>query len=94
MDAGEIALGESERRRNLEIGELRAQAIVKFFEFSGAANHNGAVVENAILSKELRDGVTIPFVPDFVEPADDELFVLIEGRNGLGGGHGSTSLWD
>lgn len=87
VDASEVALGEGKNRGDFEIGENCAQTVVKFFEFGGAANDFVAIVNDPIGSEELRDGVAVAFVPDFVEPADDELFVLIERGYGVGGGH-------
>ena len=87
MDAGQVAFRQGKDRGDFEIGENRAQAVVKFFEFGGAANDFVAIVNYAIGSEELRDGVAVALVPDFFEPADDELFVLIESGYGVGGGH-------
>ena len=87
VNTGQIAFGEGENRRDFEIGEYRAQAVVEFFEFGGAANDSVTIVNHAVRREELSDGVTVAFVPDFFEPADDELFVLIERGYGVGGGH-------
>lgn len=92
VDAGEIAFGQCQNWRDFEIGENRAQTVVKFFEFCGAANDFVAIVNYAVGSEELRDGVAVALVPDFLEPADDELFVLIERSDGVGGGHEGTSF--
>src|ERR1700739_1556488 len=85
-NAGQIAFSEGDHRGNFEIGKNSAQAVVEFFEFSGAANNPVAIVDDAVWSEQLRDGVAVAFVPDFFKPADDELFVLIERGYG-GGGH-------
>src|SRR6266446_2023683 len=38
VNASEVALGEGKNRRDFEVGENRAQTVVKFFEFCGTAN--------------------------------------------------------
>src|SRR5260370_19653635 len=87
VDASQVAFSEGQHRRDFEIGEYRAQAVVEFFEFGGTTDNSVAIVKYAIGSEELRDGVAIALVPDFFEPAYDELFVLIESGDRMGGGH-------
>jgi len=86
VNASQVAFGQGENGRDFEIREYRAQAVIEFFEFSGTANDSVAIVEYAIGSEELCDGIAIALVPNFFEPADHELFVLIERGYG-GGGH-------
>jgi hypothetical protein len=86
VNTGEVAFGQGENGRDFEIREYRAQAVIEFFEFSGAANDSVAIIKYAIGSEELCDGIAIALVPNLFEPADDELFVLIERGYG-GGGH-------
>ena len=92
VDARQVAFGQGKDRGDFEIGENRAQTVVKSFEFGGAANDFVAIVNYAIGSEELRDGVAVALVPDFFKPADDQLFVLIERGDGMGGGHEGTSF--
>ena len=87
VDASEVALGEGKNRRDFEVEENRAQTVVKFFKFCGTTNDFVTIVNYAVGSEKLRDSITIALVPDFFEPADDELFVLIESGYGVGGGH-------
>src|ERR1700741_2494905 len=50
VNAGQIALSEGQHRGNFEIGKNSAQAVVEFFEFSGAANNPVAIVDDAVWS--------------------------------------------
>jgi hypothetical protein len=86
VDTGEVAFGKGQDRGNLEIRENAAQAVVEFFEFGRAADDSITIVDDTLGSKELGDRVPVTSVPDFLKPADDELFVLIE-RGYSGGGH-------
>ncbi|HUL35643.1 MAG TPA: hypothetical protein VL128_17300, partial [Candidatus Eisenbacteria bacterium] len=63
-----------------EFGELRQELIVDgAAKLLGAANLLAAFVEDAIGSEKLEDGFAAALIPDFVEPAEQELFVLFGG---------------
>ena len=71
----------------MEVGELGAKAIIEGFKFGGAVNGGGAIVNNSVGSEEFGDGITAALIPDFMKPANDEVFVLFDSGDSWGGGH-------
>jgi hypothetical protein len=55
-------------------------------EFLGAAVLVRAVMENGGFAQEFQDGFTTALVPNFVKPANHQLFVLFGSSKGLGSG--------
>ncbi len=85
-DQCEVALGEGDDGGDAEAGEPGAEFVVEGAELLGAAQVAGAVVEHGGGSEEFEDGFAAALIPDLLEPADDEVFVLFEGRKRMGRG--------
>lgn len=89
MAADQVIFGENDEGSDVEVVELCAKIVVEGGELVGAAEVLCAIVENTVLVQEFEDGVAVTVIPDFFEPADDELFVALKKGEGLiGGGHG------
>ncbi len=88
MQAGEVAFGEAGAWGDVEIGEIGAERIVEAAEFVGAFEVCLAVVKDALRREEIVNGLATALVPDFLEPANDELLVLFGGGLRLCSGHG------
>ena len=87
--ADQVIFGKGDALFDVNIVELSADAVVEVSEFLRAANGSVAFVEDALGGEKIEDGFAAGLIPDLIEPALHELFVVFDGGNRLGG-HGEN----
>ena len=82
----EVAVTERDARRHAGVHETGLQRVEKGFKFTRTADSHIAVVKHAVRREEFGDDFAAALIPDFFEPAMDEMFVLFGGGERYGRG--------
>ena len=89
-EADQVIFGKGNALLDVNIVELCADAVVEVSKFLRAANGSVAFVEDALGGEEIEDGFAAGLIPDLIEPALHQLFVVIEDGSGRGGHSGAS----
>src|ERR1700694_3627965 len=87
MEADQVAFGKQGNFLDFKFGEFRTDLVVETVERFAPTIACSAIVKNAFRGKKLLNGLAPAFIPDFTEPAKDDLFILVGCCLCLWGGH-------
>jgi hypothetical protein len=78
VNTDQVALGERQNGLERDLRELRAHEVVDMHEGSGPRSLAVAAVKHTVFRKKLLDVFAATEIPEVIEPAQEELFILFE----------------
>src|SRR5215469_10002981 len=87
MEGDEVAFGQGDDGRDAEVREAGAEIVMEAREGFRTTEFGGAIVDDGVRREEFKDGFAAGLVPDFLEPAEQEMLALFGNGNRVRRGH-------